>query len=78
MSIEELLVECGRIKGFPKVESKIHIRHAHDNTGVVTQIRPTGCAVRFTGMKYDSWFWGKTQEDKRSKYMEDLILINDK
>lgn len=74
MTIIDVLKAAAEKEKFPEVESKSLIRHAKSRKGVVTVIKSSGIAVRFEGMNYDKWFWEKESDDKRSKYMSQLIL----
>ena len=65
MTLKDLLKICGEKGSLPTVTNG-------KQEGVVTVIKPTGCAVRFDGMKWDTWHWAETKDDKRSKYMKDL------
>ena len=75
MTLQELLKACGDQQDFPRVSIQTPVRHSKSTTGVVTQIKPSGCAVRFGCLSYDSWFWADPGDDKRSKYMSELTLI---
>lgn len=76
MTIEGLLKACGEQRAFPQVRIQTPVQNSKVTTGVVTQIKPSGCAVRFNDMSYDSWFWAIPGNDKRSKYMSELGIIN--
>lgn len=80
MTIEQLLKACSS-GNMPRVRIETPVRHSTAHTGIVTTIKQsadceghTGCAVRFDGMKYDSWFHAKTGTDKRTRYMSELSL----
>lgn len=74
MDLKELFIKAAEIGEFPKVRIDKPVRHSELTEGTVTQIRPTGIAVRFPDMNYDSWFWFDKQDDKRSKYTDCLEL----
>lgn len=76
MTIEGLLQACGEQRDFSQVRIQTPVRNSKSTIGVVTQIKPSGCAVRFDDMSYDSWFWAIKGNDKRSKYMSELSIIN--
>lgn len=78
MTLAELF--AASVNGFPKVESSTIIDKADSKVGIVTVIKVTpdgykGCAVRFPGLKYDSWFYAVNTNDARKKYMKDLKLV---
>ncbi len=75
MTLQGLLKACGDQQDFPRVRIIYPVRHSKVTIGVVTQIKPSGCAVRFDDMSYDSWFWADPGDDKRSKYMSELGII---
>lgn len=78
MTFQELLKACASGK-MPRVKSTEHFKGHTSTTGTVTTIKTngkhSGCAVTFDGMAYDTWFHEEWEEDKRSKYMNQLILL---
>jgi len=70
MTWNELLKELSKGK-MPKVKRG-------DDIGTITAIRykgkHKGCSVDF-GHKWDDWFHAENTGDKRSKYMDELELV---
>lgn len=65
----------------PRVKTNKPIKFAESDTGVVEVIKHNihghkGCAVRFPGHSYDTWFHDSEDTDRRSNYMRDLELID--
>lgn len=77
MTFNELLISLSS-GHFPRVNSSIKHRHAESSSGVVTTIKDShgyrGCAVRFDGMTYDTWFYDDPGTDKRMRYMDQLTI----
>lgn len=78
MNIEELLRSCYEGK-MPLVECADPVRHASSPIGRVVVIKyedgHKGCAVRFPGMDWDTWFWDSNENDGRKHYMRELKLL---
>lgn len=68
ITLQQIFIRAAKIGEMPKVKIDKPVRHSELTIGTITQIRPTGIAVRFPDMNYDVWFWFELQSDKRSKY----------
>lgn len=78
MTFQELLKACST-GVMPQVSIAQKIKFASNNVGTVTNIKQTksftGCAVKFTGCDYETWFYEHKTEDKRMHHMGELTLI---
>lgn len=77
MTFEELLKASA--DGLPEVVTSVPIRYAKSSIGKIAVIKQhdrwKGCAVRFPGHNYDTWFEDDpTGTDGRKHYMHQLKL----
>lgn len=81
MTWEELLIACGTQKQLPRVRLQVALDQATSNEGTVTVIkangRHRGVGVWFPGLSWDTWFHEINTGDNRSRYMDQLELINE-
>lgn len=78
----DILQHCS--KGFfPSVKIDVTLRHCTSNFGKVVVIKDEpdgfkGCAVRFEGMNWNTWFYANNGSDKRKHYISELTIISPK
>ncbi len=80
MTIQELLIEMAN-QGTIEIRVKADrpTRHSKVTTGTVEKITTKGVGVRMDGVKWNAWFrTDKDSNDKRSRYIRELKLINKK
>lgn len=80
MTFDEILKSCSSGK-LPRVTTNIEVPYTSHVTGTITTIkqnsRHCGVGVTFDGLAYEVWHHDSKDNDKRSRYIRNLSLLDE-